>query len=592
MLHASRTNIISPRPDWVAQSPIDNQGLTARMLRFMSVTVGLLLLLSAGPIGLTAGDEPVSLYKPAVLTSFEWQSIDSPQYAGESIDVVILAMDDSGNSYPLNGIALLSTTLGDQFVYPSYVQFNDGICNSRVVVTIAESLALRCSRDTVSGTSEVFEVLPGAPKRLMVILPGEQLTPGLTGGRAGSPDEQTAGDSFSFEVYRTDGWFNQVDQSNDSVELDSDNRFDRLPAGGRLPNGTGSFPIVMHAAGERHITAKLARSLLEDISSPVTVRPGPYKNMLLIAPGEVLMPGDTSPLESLPGKEGTPSPQYLREPFGVNVYACDSFWNPRDGLGDTVFVRSDVKDSCTPSANELTDSVRFSFQFNQRGENRPLWVRDSLTGAESYITYLDVRARGASLSAIAPDTVRSGETAQVLIRVVDVHGEQIPAALVRTSVVKGTGTMIEPELLTDTAGYATAHFVCTPSPASEQDSIRITSDNAIAVIGIYVKHLSDSLFAFPNPFGSINQDRTLIFYSLQKAVSVKVRIYDPFGNRVWTRSFSQGEPGAQFGDNTIYWDGTNNKGKRVASGIYVIQVLGTTTTSIDFRSLYRVGVVW
>jgi flagellar hook assembly protein FlgD len=47
-----------------------------------------------------------------------------------------------------------------------------------------------------------------------------------------------------------------------------------------------------------------------------------------------------------------------------------------------------------------------------------------------------------------------------------------------------------------------------------------------------------------------------------------------------------------FGDNTVYWDGRNNKGRRVASGVYLIQVLGRTGTVIDFKSLYRVGVVW
>jgi hypothetical protein len=167
-------------------------------------------------------------------------------------------------------------------------------------------------------------------------------------------------------------------------------------------------------------------------------------------------------------------------------------------------------------------------------------------------------------------------------------------ALVQFSVIgKGNhGTVLEPALLTDTIGYATAHFVCTPSPASELDSIRISSGDADTVIGIYVRHLSDSLFAYPNPFGSINRDRTLIFYSLHRASSVRVTIYDPFGNEVWTQHYNQGEPGGLLGDNTVYWDGTNKKGQHVASGIYLIQVLGTLHTGVDYRSLYRVGVVW
>ncbi len=558
----------------------------------MSVVVGLLVLLSAGPIGFSTGALAVPANLPATLTSFEWQAITSPQYAGESIGVVILAKDENGNSYPFNGTALLSTTLGDPFVYPAYVEFSNGVCNKKVIVTIAESLALRCSKDTASGTSDVFEVLPGVSNRLMVILPGEQLAPGVPGGHAGYPDDQTAGDTFSFQVYLTDEWFNQINQRDDSVYLSSDDRFGQLPAGGLLSNGAGSFTGVLRAAGPRHIFARLVKSLRTDTSSAVNVIPGPYRYMLLVAPGEILMPGDTAPLEYLPGKGGSPDPQYLRQPFSVTVYACDSFWNPRAGPGDTISLLSGKAGFCTPALAELDDSVRFSFQFDLRGENRPLWVRDSMTGAESYITYLNVRARGARLEIIAPDTVRSGETAQVVILVRDVNGDPIPAALVQTSVVEGSGTMLEPALLTDTIGYTTAHFVCTPSPASEQDSVRITSGNAETVIGIFVKHLSDSLFAFPNPFGSINQDRTLIFYTLRRAVSVKVRIYDPFGNEVWSRRFRQNEQGGKSGDNVIYWDGTNNQGHRVASGIYVLQVVGSLHTGIDFKGAYRIGVIW
>ena len=560
----------------------------------MSAIVGLFVLLSASPIGVNTGAFSVAKSNPATLTSFQWQAIASPQYAGESLGVVILAEDENGNTYPFNGTALLSTTLGDPFVYPSYVTFNSGVCNTKVVVTIAESLALRCSKDAASGTSNVFEVLPGAANRLVFILPGEQLAPGLPGGRTGYPDDDTAGDTFSFEVYRTDNWFNQIALTGDSVFFGSDDRFGQLPAGGLLSNGAGSFTAILRTAGRRHIFAGRAHSLRADTSSAVNVVPGPYKNMLLVAPGEILMPGDTAPLKYLPGKEGSPYPQYLRRPFSVTVYACDSFWNPRAGPGDTICLRSDIGNSCTPAVAELRDSVRFSFQFNVRGEKRPLWVRDSMSKAESYITYLDVRALGATIEIdpLTPDTVRSGETADVKVRVRDVNGEPIAAALVQYSVFKGSGTMIENSLLTDTVGYATAHFVCTPSPASEQDSIRITSGDAEAIIGIYVKHLADNLFAYPNPFGSISSDRTLIFYSLHRASSVKVRIYDPFGNEVWTRHFDQGEPGGMFGDNTIYWDGTNNKGQRVSSGVYLIQVLGTLGTGIDFKSLYRVGVVW
>jgi len=167
-------------------------------LTLMSVAVGLLVLLSASPVGFSTGATTVPTNHTANLTSFEWQAIASPQYAGESIGVVILAKDENGNSYPFNGTALLSTTRGDTFVIPNYVTFSNGVCATSIIVTIAESLALRCSKEAASGTSNVFEVLAGPANRLKVILPGEQLAPGVPGGHHGRPDDQTAGDTFLF----------------------------------------------------------------------------------------------------------------------------------------------------------------------------------------------------------------------------------------------------------------------------------------------------------------------------------------------------------------------------------------------------------
>jgi hypothetical protein len=559
----------------------------------MSTVLGLIILLGMNSLGFNAEAFPIVDPNPTRLTSFEWQPILSLQYAGESLSVMILAKDENGASYPYNGSALLSTTRGP-YVYPTVVQFNNGVCNPRVVVTLAESLALRCFTDSASGTSNVFEVLPGIPKRLVAILPGEQLAPGVPGGHSGLTDSQIAGDTFSFQVYLTDDWFNLIGLRNDSVYFGSDDRFARLPAGGQLSNGTGSFNGSLRTAGQRRIFTMpaLGSSLRTDTSSAVDVVPGPFKEMLLVAPGETLTPGDTTLSDwDTPGKTGTPDPQFLRTLFDIVVYPCDRCWNRVAGPGDTVYLRSDFAFEFLPARTQLRDVARFSVQFNTPGPNQNIWVANQASGAESYRTHLNIRARGATFRIEAPDTVRSGETASVRIWAGDANDEPIVAALVQTSVTMGSGRMLEPALLTDTIGFTTAHFLCTPTPAAEQDSIRISSGDADTVIGIYVSHLSDSLFAFPNPFG-FNRDRTLISYYLQRSAPVAITIYDPFGNEVWSRHFRQNEPGANSGDNVVYWDGTNTRGHRVANGVYVIQVLGELHTGVDFKSTYRIGVIW
>ena len=561
----------------------------------MSATVGLLVLLSANPLGVNAGTIAVTAANPAQLTSFEWLDIQSPQRAGDTFDISIRAKDENGNDYDYDGNAFLSTSLGS-YVYPNVVQFNNGVCDTGVIVTLSESLSLRCSTGTPSGESNLFEVLAGEPKRLIAILPGEQPAPGVAGGRSGWPDSQTAGDTFTLAVYLTDEWFNRIGLRNDSVYFASDDRFAQVPRGGALSNGTGSFSVSLRAAGKSHIFTSpvVGSSLRADTSSAATVFPGPFEQMLLRAPGETLAPGDTAQLGwETPGKVGTPSPQLLQTPFAVTIYPCDRCWNRVDGPGDTVFLRSDFPFEFLPSGVELRDSAVFdSVQFHAPGPNQNIWAVDQVTGKESYATHLTIRALGATLEVTAPDTVRSGETTDVLVRVLDANGNPIVATLVRSSVVKGNGTILEPALLTDTLGFTTARFLCTPSPASEQDSIRVSSGDADTVFGIYVTHLSDSLFAFPNPFGSVNCDRTEIFYSLDRASSVRVTIYDPFGNEVWRRRFGPDEPGGRAGDNTIWWDGKDSRGQRVASGIYVIQVLGILNTGIEPWGTYRIGVVW
>ena len=559
----------------------------------MSAALGLLVLLSVNSLGFNTGAFPVVQPNPARLTSFEWQIVTSPQYAGVPFDVMILAKDENGASIAYNGSAFLSTTRGP-YVYPAVVRFSNGVCDTSVIVTLAESLALRCFTDSASGTSNVFEVLTGIPKRLVAILPGESLAPGTPGGRSGAPTSHTAGDTFSFIVYLTDDWFNQIGLRNDSVYFGSDDRFARLPAGGELSNGTGTFDGSLRTAGQRRIFTIPApgSSLRTDTSSAVFIVPGPFKEMLLVAPGETLMPGDTALWGwETPGKSGTPNPQFLRTQFGISVYPCDRCWNLVAGPGDTILLGSDFSFLFLPAGAELRDVALFSVQFNTPGQNQNIWSVNQATGAESYRTHLNIRARAAMLEVTAPDTVRSGDTALVLIHVRDANGDPIVAALVQTSVTMGSGKMVESALLTDTLGFTTAHFLCTPTPAAEQDSVRVSSGAADTVVGIYVGHLSDSLFAFPNPFG-LNRDRALISYYLQRSSPVTLTIYDPFGNEVWTRRFRQNEQGAKSGDNVVYWDGTNNQGHRVANGIYVIQVVGQLHTGIDFKSGYRIGVIW
>ncbi len=69
---------------------------------------------------------------------------------------------------------------------------------------------------------------------------------------------------------------------------------------------------------------------------------------------------------------------------------------------------------------------------------------------------------------------------------------------------------------------------------------------------------------YPNPFSS----STWIRFSLPRASAVTVMIYDVLGRRVATLS----RPGLGPGEQRILWDGRDERGRRVSSGVYFYRV--------------------
>jgi hypothetical protein len=69
---------------------------------------------------------------------------------------------------------------------------------------------------------------------------------------------------------------------------------------------------------------------------------------------------------------------------------------------------------------------------------------------------------------------------------------------------------------------------------------------------------------YPNPFNS----QTIIKYDLPKASNVEITIYNILGKRV--NNLVNGEQPAGFHQAT--WDGTNGRGKMVASGVYFYRI--------------------
>jgi len=176
-----------------------------------------------------------------------------------------------------------------------------------------------------------------------------------------------------------------------------------------------------------------------------------------------------------------------------------------------------------------------------------------------------VTVRNTRTNAVATDVVRSGYFAAAF------------ADLTRKNVVQ-TGDRLEVQVQ-DQSGEI----------VSETLSYTVTVESILqAFLPITIKNVgvprqSLLLQNYPNPFNP----ETWIPYQLREPAEVVIRIYNANGQLVRTLSLGQRSAGFYLGrTRAAYWDGHNDAGEKVASGIYFYQIKAG-----DFSSTRRMLVL-
>uniref|UniRef100_A0A7C3YQ68 FlgD/Vpr Ig-like domain-containing protein n=1 Tax=candidate division WOR-3 bacterium TaxID=2052148 RepID=A0A7C3YQ68_UNCW3 len=540
-----------------------------------------------------------------------FEFLDYPQAggrAGDSFYLYVVARKANGETdTSYNGRALLKTSLDGlwpwSYIYPPLLNFERGEVRCKAVVKIAqESLSIIAVDGIIRGETPRIIFSPNFPKKLLLTCPGETLLPGSPSGRYYSPQPQTAGEEFWGKVYLVDENFNVVRMRFDTVSLSTSDSFATLPSPVFLINGTARFNFLPRAKGLRFISAfdLSDTTILPCTSSLFLVRANTYSRLLLLLPGEDYQLGDTTSSPWLtPGKRGRALPQFVCDSFPVRIVCCDSFYNPTTGE-DTVYLLSDFSFGYNPAPLGIRDSGRASVSFHFAGENQNLWAV-SKKGLTTYRSFLTILPKASYLFVNYSDTILAGWESEINVLVLDRAGEAIPYKPVSFKVVKGHGKMLDSLILTDSLGWGKARF-CLPiadlkDSISERDSILIRVDTIDTVIGIWVEVYDNEVMrgeivAIPNPFGNLNQPTTKIIYHLRDNIDTKILIYDPFGNPIYKKRIKGGEMGARRGVNVVNWDGRDDKGNKVASGIYYVRVVSIAHTGRVFDKGYRIGVVW
>ena len=96
---------------------------------------------------------------------------------------------------------------------------------------------------------------------------------------------------------------------------------------------------------------------------------------------------------------------------------------------------------------------------------------------------------------------------------------------------------------------------------------------------------SDSIFIYPNPL-TPEYNSTNIEYHLTSNATVSTMIFDKFGNLVWNIETEENA-----GNATTSWEGTDNDGNRVFSGVYIVCIKATNQTQTVAQYVGKIAVV-
>jgi hypothetical protein len=197
-----------------------------------------------------------------VLHGFQFARINQKnQYAGQPMSITLWAVDPVGQtvigfSGPVRLQEITSYGLGR--IEPNVVNLSNGSWSGSVTLYRADETsinrgnvniyALLDSDPSKNGTSDPFTVHPGPFSRLQIVVPGEDPLPGSASGLIGTPATQSAGETFTIDVYGTDDYWNPAPGS-DQVRVTSSDPGASTPVTGSLVEGHRQFTVSLATIG-------------------------------------------------------------------------------------------------------------------------------------------------------------------------------------------------------------------------------------------------------------------------------------------------------------------------------------------------------
>jgi hypothetical protein len=503
------------------------------------------------------------------------------QTAGQNFDLLIRAVDAYWNLVPeRNDTINISVTDSFAVLSDTTVLLN-GKVQEPVTIRAARkhlfTAEFQGNSSMPSALSDSLLVQPNSFTQLLTLLPGEVILPGdtekdplKTPGRKNVPTRQTSGLAFPVDVYAVDNYWNQVSTANnDQVSLfTTDNTAQIVPVNSNLSQGKTTFSVLLNQGGNQII-----RSI--DESNPGISQSPDAQVEVLVGGLHYVVVLDTDKVAT-------------GEPFGMQVIF-------KNGLDELVITANHVVSLSLVDASTLS-SVPGTLQYStlnlENGQKTitqtcntvgliRIKAEDQISTEPGYSNPIEVFAgKVSNVTMESPKTeIRGLEKLVVTTKLTDVAGNPVQNKNVSFSVISGSGTLSDSVDLSGSNGELQVEF--TAGRVTETNILRawVKADSVYNDYEIVVNLTPSSLpngvpINYPNPFGAESQV-THIDYYLEADADVSLKIFDLFGNLVWTKNISSGNPGGLGRDksahpNSVVWDGTNDKGQKVGNGGYIL----------------------
>ncbi len=268
------------------------------------IFTGVAFLADGQPVRLRVSDQDdasvpfaetqINCYKP--VDHFDIAVPAGDKYVGQTVTLTITARDDANN--PVKNFAddvTLQPDVGHFTAGPTVTMpgsgFSLGVGTIDVVfqgtdpvahqntVTATNSVTYPGQAGPATGSALVSPLYPGPLARIVLLLPGETLTPGISPGKSGTPLPQTSGFAFNgIDVYAVDQYWNPVDTG---PYPDLHWLTDDTSAGVVLPpdatmtgNLLSNQSVTLIQAGQRQVTVQASGAVTASSTSYVQINPG------------------------------------------------------------------------------------------------------------------------------------------------------------------------------------------------------------------------------------------------------------------------------------------------------------------------------